>query len=182
MATGKRERVFLIIDGSNFYHRLKETIEAHTVLLDFQYDAFALWLAGQRQIKSKKYCIGIVRAGAADAKGQELRKSQQRLLAKLRQCEWGIGRGFILNADHKYHEKGVDVLMAVDLLVGAYENLYDTAVVVSSDTDLIPVFRKIRSMGKKVEYIGFSHKPSLGLIAHSDIRRLLTFDDIRLFL
>jgi len=78
-------------------------------------------------------------------------------------------------------EKGADVQIAVDLLIGAYENLYDTAILVSSDTDLIPALAKARSMKKKIEYIGFSHKPSYGLITHSDIRRLLTKEDIEQF-
>ena len=77
-----------------------------------------------------------------------------------------------------FYEKGVDVLMAVDMLVGAYENLYDILILVSSDTDLIPALEKVRFKGKKVEYIGFSHKPSYGLIANSDIRRLLTKEDL----
>ena len=45
---------------------------------------------------------------------------------------------------------------------------YDTAILVSSDTDLIPALIKVREMKKKVEYIGFSHKPSYGLITHSE--------------
>lgn len=34
----------------------------------------------------------------------------------------------------------------------------------------------------KVEYVGFSHKPSHALITHSDIRRLLTKEDLEPFL
>jgi len=67
------------------------------------------------------------------------------------------------------------------ILIDAYENLYDTAILVSSDTDLIPALAKAREMKKKIEYIGFSHKPSYGLITHSDIRRLLTKDDLQQF-
>ena len=85
--------------------------------------------------------------------------------------------GHMLKTDN-YHEKGVDVLIAVDLLIGAYENLYHIAILVSSDTDLIPAIKKVRSMKKKIEYIGFSHKPSYGLIANSDVRRLLIKDEI----
>jgi len=84
----------------------------------------------------------------------------------------------MLKTDEIYHEKGVDVLMAVDLLTGAYENLYDTTILVSSDTDLIPAIEKVRVMKKKIEYIGFSHKPSYALIANSDIRRLLIKDEL----
>ena len=88
----------------------------------------------------------------------------------------------MLKIDQIYHEKGVDVLMAVDLLVGAYENKYDTVILISSDTDLIPAIEKIRSMKKKVEYIGFSHKPSYGLIGNSDIRKLLTKENLQSFI
>lgn len=88
----------------------------------------------------------------------------------------------MLRTGHAYHEKGVDVLMAVDLVAGAYEDEYDSAILVSSDTDLIPALQKVRSKGKRVEYVGFSQKPSHGLITHSDIRRLLTKQDLEQFL
>ncbi len=44
---------------------------------------------------------------------------------------------------------------AVDILVGAYENLYDTAILVSRDEDFKPVVRTIRRLRKKVENIFF---------------------------
>jgi uncharacterized LabA/DUF88 family protein len=103
---------------------------------------------------------------------------QQKLIGNLQKSGWTIKFGHMLKTD-EYHEKGVDVQIATDILIGAYENLYDAAVLVSSDTDLIPALAKVRSMKKKIEYIGFSHKPSYGLITHSDIRRLLTKDDIQ---
>ena len=86
-----------------------------------------------------------------------------------------------MKTDNEYHGKGVDVLMAMDLLVGAYENLYDTAVLVSSGADLIPAIVKVRAMGKRIEYVGFSHKPSMGMIANSDERRLLRKEDLLSF-
>lgn len=176
------EKVFIVIDGNNFYHRLKETLHPGVKLLDFNYQSFANWLARNRQIAQKKYCVGVVRAKPDDGKGQQMRSGQQKLFAKLWKEGWIIERGYLLNADGKYHEKGVDVQIATDILIGAYENLYDTVILVSSDTDLIPALTKAREEGKKIEYIGFSHKPSYGLITHSDIRRLLTWDDIQQFL
>ncbi len=81
-----------------------------------------------------------------------------------------------------YHEKGVDMQIAVDILAGAYEDTYDAVLLVSSDTDLIPALERMRTKGKRVEYVGFSHKPSYGLITHSDIRRSLAKEDIERFL
>jgi uncharacterized LabA/DUF88 family protein len=175
------ERVFIIIDGNNFYHRLKETFSSETRLLNFCYQDFANWLARGRKIICKKYCVGVVRAKPDDKKGQQMRMNQQKLFAKLRKDGWILEYGYLLSADGKYHEKGVDVQIASDILIGAYENLYDTAILVSSDTDLIPALAKAREKEKKIEYIGFSHKPSYGLITHSDIRRLLTKEDIEQF-
>ena len=170
------ERVIIIIDGSNFYHRLKELDLKN--LLNFDYEKFAQFLIGDRESASKKYYIGAIRVKENDSKSFELWRNQRILLGKLKNGNWQIGLGHMLKNDAIYHEKGVDVLMAVDLLTGAYEDLYDTAILVSSDTDLIPAIEKVRKMKKKVEYIGFSHKPSYALITNSDVRRLLIKDEL----
>jgi len=174
-----KERVLIIIDGNNFYHRLKELNLTH--LLSFDYEKFNGFLIGRRFLVSKNYYIGSIREERNNPKSKELMVGQQKLIGKLQKSGWTIKFGHMLKADG-YHEKGVDVQIAVDLLIGAYENLYDTAILVSSDTDLIPALAKAREMKKKIEYIGFSHKPSYALIKHSDIRRLLTKEDINQFL
>lgn len=174
------ERVFILIDGSNFFHRLRETELKN--LLRFDYRAFTNFLLRKnREATIQTYYIGAVREELNNPKSKELMRNQRTLIENLRKHGWKIGFGHMLK-DNAYHEKGVDVLMAVDLVCGAYENLYDTAILVSSDTDLIPALDKVRSKGKRVEYIGFSHKPSMGLIVHSDIRRLLTKEDLQQFL
>jgi len=81
-----------------------------------------------------------------------------------------------------FHEKGVDVKIAVDLLVGAYDNLYDVAVLISSDTDLIPAIKKVRHLGKELEYVGFSHLPSFALQKNATLSRLLLRDDLESFI
>jgi len=62
------------------------------------------------------------------------------------------------------------------------EKINSIVILISSDTDLIPAIKKARMMKKKIEYIGFSHKPSYALIAHSDIRRLLIKEDLLSFI
>jgi len=46
--------------------------------------------------------------------------------------------------------KGDDVYLAVDLVSGAYENLYDTAIIISGDEDFVPAIKKVQKLGKKV--------------------------------
>lgn len=48
-------------------------------------------------------------------------------------------------------EKGVDVLLALDVALGARDDLYDTAVIVSADTDLLPAIDAAVAAGKRVE-------------------------------
>jgi len=171
-----RNRVFIIIDGSNFYHRLRE-LELRN-LLNFNYEKLTRFLVGKRNLVLRKYYIGAIEEEVGNPKSKELMRNQRILLGKLQKQGWQIGFGHMLKEQDGYHEKGVDVLMAVDLLVGAYEDTYDSAILISSDTDLIPAIEKARLMKKKVEYIGFSHKPSYALIANSDVRRLLIKDEL----
>lgn len=65
--------------------------------------------------------------------------------------------------------------------MGAYEDIYDVAILISSDTDLIPAIQKVKKLGKRVEYIGFSHKPSYGLIKNANETRLLTKNEVEQF-
>ena len=52
----------------------------------------------------------------------------------------------------------MDVHLAVDMLVAAYENLCERIMLVSSDSDLTPAIVKVQEKGKIVEYVGFSYK------------------------
>lgn len=177
----KTKRVAVFIDGSNLHYKLKDLGIRN--LSYFQYGEFALWLAAERLLVAKRYYVGVVRAKDDDERGQKLRRNQKRLFNHLssKRCGFLIERGYIMHNDGQYYEKGVDVKIAVDIVVGAYEDAYDTAVLVSSDTDLIPAIERARILGKKVEYIGFSHKPSFGLIKNSNETRLLTRNDLENF-
>jgi uncharacterized LabA/DUF88 family protein len=56
-------------------------------------------------------------------------------------------------------EKGVDTLMATDMIRLAWEDAYDLAVVASSDADLVPAVEFLRLKARKVIQAGF---PPLG--------------------
>ena len=48
-------------------------------------------------------------------------------------------------------EKGIDVMLAVDLVDMARTDVYDTAVVFSADTDLVPALEAAVRIGKRIE-------------------------------
>jgi uncharacterized LabA/DUF88 family protein len=169
------ERVAIYIDGGNLYQRLKEAGVSHPGR--FNYTGLIDLLTRGRTLVSKAYYVGIVRNFDQTQKSQTLVERQQKFLGKLEAAGLSIKRGRIVY-DHKIREKGVDVHLAIDLIVGAVENLYDTAIIVSSDTDLIPAVRYIREKGKSVEYAGFAAKPSLGMARESTLSVLLRPEEI----
>ncbi|MDY5627695.1 MAG: NYN domain-containing protein [Clostridia bacterium] len=54
------------------------------------------------------------------------------------------------NSTFKTKEKGTDINLAVNMLSKAYQNAYDIAILVSGDTDYIPVIKELHNLGKIV--------------------------------
>lgn len=48
-------------------------------------------------------------------------------------------------------EKGIDVLIALKMVMGAMRDEYDTAVLVTTDTDLVPAMETVCELGKRCE-------------------------------
>lgn len=177
MSQNKKERIFVAFDGSNFYHRLKESPLGLKNLLEFNFADFVDKLVGERNLVQTVYYVGAIRTEKRNSKSFELFRQQIKLFGCLTRQKIKISRGYILRSDG-YHEKGVDVQIAVDLLIGAYENLWDTTILLSSDTDLLPALRKVHELGKNIEYVGFSHNPSFAMIRHATLSKLLSQDDL----
>jgi len=175
-----KERVAVFIDGSNLYHKLKDLKITNTV--NFNYVSLCQKLARSRELISYRYYVGAIRAKDDDKKGQSLRANQLKLFNNLSTQGFVIKKGNFLFSGGSFHEKGVDVKMAVDLLVGAYDNIWDTAILISSDSDLNPAIKKVRHLGKNVEYVGFSHNPCYSLQKVSTLSRLLIKEDLDKFI
>lgn len=172
-------RVFVLIDGGNLYRKLRDPQIDAKNLTKFDYSGLAQWLCGnERVIVAKKYYIGVIRAEVGNQKSEEMRRKQQQLFSHLTLSGWGIERGFLMKNGTSYHEKGVDVKIAIDLVIGACRDEFDVAIVLSSDSDLVPAVAEVRSSGKRVEYIGFSTSSSIALIRNANSSRLLTKTDI----
>lgn len=65
-------------------------------------------------------------------------------------------RGRIVRGGDKPREKGIDVQLAVDLVLGAVQDEYDVAVVFSGDSDLLPAIRAAMTIGKHIEVAAWS--------------------------
>lgn len=176
-----KDRVAVYMDGSNFYNRLKRHSTQFTTATRFNYSALVEFLCKDRTLVSKRYYVGAVRNVDGTDKSAKLVEGQRKFLTGLAEENFVIRHGRIMYDGGRIREKGVDVMLAVDLVIGAVDNLYDTAIVVSSDTDLIPALSYIRFRKKKVEYVGFADSPSLNMIRFSDLNILLRPEEVAKF-
>ena len=169
------QRCLILIDGSNFYFKLK-SLKLHN-LLGFNFSKFSQFLAGAGQVVNTRYYLGRVRQDGT-THADKLLADQQKLLIALKKHQTRYFLGFLLKSDGVFREKGVDVQIAVDMLVAAYENDCDRIILVSSDTDLAPAIKKAQQKGKIVEYVGFSSKPSVAMVRFCSESHVLSRDDV----
>lgn len=177
-------RVIVFIDGNNFYYKMKDMTSNKSEvikLLDFKYSNFAQNLIKGDTLIEIRYYVGAVKrqAGPDKEKSEKLYSNQQKLIAKLQQQKVAVILGnLIQHPDRSFHEKGVDVRLAVEMIRFAREDKYDVAYLLSSDTDLVPAVEEVHSFNKKVVYVGLSKGQSFGLTKASDNTILLRDEDV----
>ncbi|MDD4996000.1 MAG: NYN domain-containing protein [Patescibacteria group bacterium] len=177
----RKQKVCIYIDGNNFYKYLKNKEIDFPKGTKFDFKKFSEYLTGERECISKRYYIGIVRNFDHSKRSQELVMGQQKFISKIKNDGFIVKPGRIIYDQGKIREKGTDVKIAVDLITGAIDDYYDTAILVSSDTDLIPAIKYVKFKNKRIEYIGFSHRPSLGIQKYATLSKLLSSDDLEKF-
>tara|TARA_B100000700_G_scaffold324030_1_gene429171 strand:- start:6528 stop:7070 length:543 start_codon:yes stop_codon:yes gene_type:complete len=81
---------------------------------------------------------------------------QKKFLASLNKVEKiEIKLGIWKEQNGSIVEKGVDVLLATDLVLNAVKNNYDHAIIVSGDGDFFPAIDAVKKEGKRVEVAAF---------------------------
>ena len=80
--------------------------------------------------------------------------------------------------DLRMQEKGVDVGIAVDMVVDALKGSVQEVVIVSSDTDLLPAIAAVKAAGVSVTYIGFSNKTTKAIVAQADRSEIIRDQEI----
>ena len=208
----------IFIDGGNFFHLALKKLGAGEN--DFSFEGFANFLANGREIVSmgKRFYVGTVREQVGNTRSKKAMSKQTKLFTTLKNTGWEIKTsklrtrierikidGRVVNHEElrrkgvseieirTTREKGIDVKLATDLIVGAVDDRYDTAIIVSSDSDLVPAIDWIRiRKNKKVEYIGFSiidkkderntTRPLQTMISRTDIQRILVESDLKEFI
>lgn len=147
-------RCLVIIDGSNFYHKAK-VLASDIHLSTLNYRKLFEGINGG-EVNAIEYCVGEIKLQQPiDEKARHMYAGQQALFYHLQKQHIVVKKGFMLKNASAYHEKGVDVRIAIDIVRGALKDEYDTCYIVSSDSDILPAIRDALDVCKKVIYVAF---------------------------
>jgi uncharacterized LabA/DUF88 family protein len=158
------DRVAIFIDGSNLYHSVKNNFGRH----DLNFTELANKLSANRRL-FRIYYYNVLQD---PAQYPESYREQQDFLDALRKTPYLEVR---LGSTKKALgiEKGIDVMIATDLLYFAWSGFYDVAILVSGDADFAYAAQAVKNMGKHVEVAYFENGISKDLLDVADNRYLL---------
>ena len=148
------KRVIVYVDGFNLYHAIDNLGKPHLKWVDLvalgqgllradeqlvavkYFSAYATWKPAQ-YARHREYTAALQYAGAAVFMGKFKKKDKE-----CRSClaRW-VG----------HEEKESDVKLSIALVSDAYEDLFDRAIVISADSDLVPPILMVRSKFKQKE-------------------------------
>lgn len=153
------ERILILIDGRNFYHSTKH-LEERGYKVDFQ--KIVNRLVQNREIVNTLYYNALLDK-EYDLKKYEKHKEFLDGLKKIPKfkvilCDWR--KITYDDGGVRYDIKGDDIRLAHDLLIGAFDNSYDTAIILSGDADFIPIINTLRKRFKKRVGDGYFRRTS----------------------
>lgn len=160
------DRVAIFIDGSNLYHALRANFRRH----DLNFASFADKLCAGRRL-FRIYYYNVLQEPSGRVEGH---REQQDFLNALRDTPYlEVRLGSTKLSQGVAVEKGIDVMLATDLLLYAWNNLYDVAVLTSGDSDFAYALQAVKNMGKHVEVAYFESNISRDLLDVADMKHLL---------
>lgn len=172
------QRVAIYVDGFNLYHALCELKADHLKWLN-------LWKLGLLLIRPRtqrlvKVCYFSAYADFLKGTEKEASISRHRAYIAALQAKgvefipgnfarrkWDYNGGRRYKARwHRHEEKQTDVAIAVGALRDAYKDEYDVALIITNDSDMVPMFKALRAEFPEKQIVTVSpplrnHNPAL---------------------
>ena len=165
------DRIGVFIDGSNFYFALKRN--NHPTRVDYHELSKALAGPDRRLIRTYYF-----NSAYDPTLSPEQYKGQMPFLDSLTRTpylELRLGK-LVPSKEGGFKEKGTDVRLAADLVYYAARDLFDTAVVITENTEFAPVLNQVKELGKQVELCLFPDSKPRELIGAAD--RIVPLEEV----
>jgi uncharacterized LabA/DUF88 family protein len=157
------DRVAIFIDGSNLYHSVQNNFGRHNI----NFTEFANKLCAGRRL-FRIYYYNILQEPSQYPESYREQQDFLDFLRKTPYLEIRLGSKKVTGV-----EKGIDVMIATDLLYFAWSGFYDVAILVSGDADFAYAVQAVKNMGKHVEVAYFESGTSKDLLDVADNRYLM---------
>ncbi|MFX1418136.1 MAG: NYN domain-containing protein [Promethearchaeota archaeon] len=157
------EKIIIFLDNSNIF----KGFQKYDVKAD--YEKLKQIITHDRQLQGIFLYEGVIYPMSPEKKNwyEELRNRSGYVIKtsfdKIR-SNWAI-------------EKKVDINIAIDIISLAYENAYDTAVLVSGDGDFVPVLRRLKKLGKTAELWAFKYSLANALKEEVELGNIYYLDN-----
>jgi uncharacterized LabA/DUF88 family protein len=148
-----KQRVIVYVDGFNFFYGLKELNWKRYYWLDIV-KLFETFMRPDQELVAVKYFsarpFDTGKHKRQDAFFQANRENPKfkLILGKYFKKEMKCFK--CNNIIHTYEEKETDVRIATQIVVDAYQKNYEIAIIVSADSDMIPVIELVQETQQKV--------------------------------
>jgi uncharacterized LabA/DUF88 family protein len=134
------ERLYIFIDGGNIFHA------ANTLKVHIDLAKLVSTLTANRTLIRAAYYGATMNT-----------PTQHRFFDKLRHLGFIVKTRPLRQYQGTPFEKGIDIMLATDMLTLAHTNTYDTALLVSGDKDFTYTLHQLKALGKTVEVAAFTH-------------------------
>ena len=141
-----KQKVAIFIDGSNLYHNLKGNNIKTT------FEEIIKKVESKRKVVDVFYYTALLDKSVDEEKYKEHKKFLDKIkkIPDFKVVLCNLRKVVSEDGSVDFAIKGDDVYLATDLIKGAYEDLYDIAIIVSGDADFIPAIKLVQKKGKKV--------------------------------
>lgn len=158
------ERIIIFIDNSNIFQGFRKYV------IKADYEKLKNIITKGRKLEHIFLYEGVVYPMSPEKKKWYEDLSEH--------SDYVIKASFDKIAANDAIEKKIDIQIAIDMVSLAYENSYDTAILVSGDGDFVPVVKKIRELGKNVELWAFRYSLANALKEELEHGNFYYLDDI----
>ncbi|MGD0216500.1 MAG: NYN domain-containing protein [Desulfobaccales bacterium] len=158
------ERVMVFIDAMNLYESLGRKGVNINTNIDFHKLACKLACPHRRLIRVHVY------TGTYDQTREPAKyAAQMRFFSRVQHMPFVTLRSRpLLSRRGGYVQKGVDTLIATDMVSMAFLNHYDLAILVSGDGDLAPAVDAVKAAGKQIIAAMFTRSRSNAVASSAD--------------
>jgi uncharacterized LabA/DUF88 family protein len=175
---------YLFIDGGYLRKRHAEAMQrVFGAMGELDFEIIQRWFQNRYALRRIFYydCLHDIKETAAETDQQlALRvQKQQQLFATIRSLRGvHVRLGRLVGNPGNVRQKGVDVLLSVEMLDNAFRKNMEAALLLAGDADFVPLVEAVTRLGTWVEVVHAPRTASKELCAAADVALPLSIDDL----